>query len=127
MNKPDILPYLLLDTGSCRKLEQVGPYRIIRPALNAFWRPTLPDKEWNAADAVFERQSTGGGVWTWKRGLKQPDEGKWIVRWGEVNFLVKPTHFGHLGFFAEQIGNWAWLRESASLLPAGSDTLNLFA
>ena len=110
MNSKNIQPYLLLDTGSCRKLEQVGPFRIIRPALNAFWRPTLPEKEWNAADAVFERQSTGGGVWTWKRGLKQPDEGKWIVRWGEVNFLVKPTHFGHLGFFAEQIGNWAWLR-----------------
>ena len=104
MNKPDILPYLLLDTGSCRKLEQVGPFRIIRPALNAFWRPTLPEKEWNAADAAFERQGSGGGVWTWKRGLRQPDEGKWIVRWGGVNFLVKPTHFGHLGFFAEQIG-----------------------
>ena len=72
MNSKSIQPYLLLDTGSCRKLEQVGQFRIIRPALNAFWRPTLPDKEWNAADAVFERQSTGGGVWTWKRGMRQP-------------------------------------------------------
>ncbi len=34
MNK--ILPYRLLDSGNCRKLEQAGPYKIIRPALNAF-------------------------------------------------------------------------------------------
>ena len=34
MNSKNIQPYLLLDTGSCRKLEQVGPFRIIRPALN---------------------------------------------------------------------------------------------
>ena len=125
--KSGIQPYILLDTGHCRKLEQVGPLRIVRPALNAFWRPTLPARDWDAADAVFERQSSGGGVWTWKRGLRQPPEGEWTVRWGEVNFLVKPTHFGHLGFFAEQIGNWAWLRESSALLPDGSDTLNLFA
>ena len=39
--------YILLDSGHCRKLEQAGPIRIIRPALNAFWNPTLPEKEWN--------------------------------------------------------------------------------
>ena len=80
MNKSSIQPYILLDTGLCRKLEQIGPLRIIRPALNAFWRPTLNAREWDAADAVFERQSTGGGVWTWKHGLRQPAEGDWVVR-----------------------------------------------
>ena len=90
MNKSSIQPYILLDTGHCRKLEQVGHLRIIRPALNAFWRPTLLAREWDAADAVFERQSTGGGVWTWKHGLRQPAEGDWIVRWGEVNFMRSP-------------------------------------
>ena len=52
----DILPYRLLDSGNCRKLEQAGPYRIIRPALNAFWKPTLPQKEWdNSSYLPFTR------------------------------------------------------------------------
>ncbi len=57
----EIQEYRLLDSGFCRKLEQAGKYRIIRPALNAFWKPSLPDAEWHAADAVFERESSGGG------------------------------------------------------------------
>ncbi len=127
MKSQEILPYLLLDSGDGRKLEQAGPFRIIRPALNAFWHPTLPRTEWDKADAVFERESTGGGTWMWKNGLKQPEEGQWIIRWGGVVFLVKPTRFGHLGFFAEQIHNWEWMRSACAALPPGSETLNLFA
>ena len=119
--------YQQLDSGNCRKLEQVGPYRIIRPALNAFWKPSMPEKEWAKADAVFSRESSGGGVWDWKRG-KAPDHtgGEWIVRWGGVNLTVKPTNFGHLGFFAEQTGNWARLRKCVSAME-NARTLNLFA
>ena len=119
--------YQQLDSGNCRKLEQVGPYRIIRPALNAFWKPSMPEKEWAKADAVFSRESSGGGVWDWKRG-KAPDhtDGEWIVRWGGVNLTVKPTNFGHLGFFAEQAGNWARLRKCVSAME-NARTLNLFA
>ena len=51
--------YKLLDSGNLCKLEQVGPYRLVRPALNAFWEPSLPDSEWQAADAVFTRKSNG--------------------------------------------------------------------
>ena len=119
--------YQQLDSGNCRKLEQVGPYRIIRPALNAFWKPSMPEKEGAKADAVFSRESSGGGVWDWKRG-KAPDHtgGEWIVRWGGVNLTVKPTNFGHLGFFAEQAGNWARLRKCVSAME-NARTLNLFA
>ena len=119
--------YQQLDSGNCRKLEQVGPYRIIRPALNAFWKPSMPEKEWAKADAVFSRESSGGGVWDWKRG-KAPDHtgGEWIVRWGGVNLTVKPTNFGHLGFFAEQAGNWVRLRKCVSAME-NARTLNLFA
>ena len=69
--------YRLLDSGNCRKLEQAGPYRIIRPALNAFWKPALPASEWNAADAEFHRESSGGGIWNWK--IKHENE--WLVSW----------------------------------------------
>ena len=118
-------PYRLLDSGNCKKLEQVGEYRIIRPALNAFWQPTLPAGEWNKADAEFKRESGGGGgIWNWK-GRKQPAE--WAVLWGEIPLLIKPTHFGHLGFFAEQAVNWAWLRSCIKQMGSHPKTLNLFA
>ena len=55
------MKYQLLDSGNLQKLEQVGEYRLIRPALNAFWRPELSAKEWDKADAVFTRDSSGGG------------------------------------------------------------------
>ena len=118
-------PYLLLDSGNCKKLEQVGEYRIIRPALNAFWQPTLPAAEWDRADAEFKRESGGGGgIWNWKK--KRPPE-EWAVTWGDIALRIKPTHFGHLGFFAEQAVNWQWLRDCIGQMGQHPRTLNLFA
>jgi len=121
MSRP--LPYAILDSGNCRKLEQAGPVRIVRPALNAFWKPSLPEAEWAKADAVFERNSSGGGVWSWR--TRQQTE--WTVSWGGLELVAKPTNFGHLGFFPEQATNWQWLRDSLSKMPKGAQTLNLFA
>ena len=124
-NQPLPPEYRLLDSGSCRKLEQVGLYRIIRPALNAFWQPSLPASEWDRADAEFKRESGGGGgIWNWKQ-KKQPQE--WSVTWGGIPLLIKPTHFGHLGFFAEQAVNWDWLRNCIRKMGGRPRTLNLFA
>ena len=118
-----ILPYRLLDSGNCRKLEQAGPYKIIRPALNAFWKPSLPQSEWNNADAEFHRESSGGGVWNWKH--KHAEE--WLLSWGGLTLLSRPTNFGHLGFFAEQAPNWNWMRNCVSQIPGKARTLNMFA
>ena len=118
-------PYRLLDSGGCRKLEQVGECRIIRPALNAFWQPSLPAKEWAAADAEFKREAGGGGgIWHWKN-KKQPSE--WSVTWGGIPLLIKPTHFGHLGFFAEQAVNWDWFGDKIRNAGRPIKVLNLFA
>ncbi|MBE6388744.1 MAG: SAM-dependent methyltransferase [Lentisphaerae bacterium] len=111
--------YVLLDSGNLKKLEQVGPYRLIRPALNAFWRPSLPETEWRAADAEFVRDSSGHGKWRNRERI--PDV--WQAHWGGVNMQIKPTNFGHLGFFAEQFRNWQFFRENCRNM----DTLNLFA
>ena len=125
MKKSELKAYSLLDSGNCRKLEQVGAVRIIRPALNAFWQPSLPVSEWDKADAEFKRESGGGGgIWNWK-GKSQPSE--WAVLWGDVPLLIKPTHFGHLGFFAEQAVNWDWLRTCIRKMGRPCRTLNLFA
>lgn len=128
MTKPEknlFLPYILLDSGNGRKLEMVGPYRIIRPALNAFWHPTLPEKEWAMAQGEFRRNpGTGGGAWSWK--IPAPAQDSWTALWGGVKLLVKPTNFGHVGFFAEQAPNWDFLRDCVKKMPS-KKTLNLFA
>lgn len=111
--------YQLLDSGNLRKLEQVGRYRLIRPALNAFWKPSLPEKEWLAADAEFIRDSSGHG--SWRNRSRIPDQ--WSAVWGEMTMRIKPTNFGHLGFFAEQFRNWKYFRDNCRNM----DALNLFA
>ncbi len=111
--------YQLLDSGNLRKLEQVGKYRLIRPALNAFWQPSLPEKEWLEADAEFIRDSSGHGAWRNRNRI--PDQ--WSAEWGGMTMRIKPTNFGHLGFFAEQFRNWQYFRDNCRNM----DALNLFA
>ena len=104
--KIPVLPYRLLDSGNLKKLEQVGSYRLVRPALNAFWNPTLPGSEWESADAVFTRDNSGGGKWDFKKRLPE----SWLVEYAGFTLKMKPTNFGHLGFFAEQYRNWERFR-----------------
>ena len=124
MKNEKILDYQLLDTGNFRKLEQVGPWKLIRPALNACWSPNLPEREWQSADAEFIRDSTGHGKWkTMHRALPE----SWQMRWGNFNLHIKPTSFGHLGFFAEQYENWAFFEKIIPTLGKDVKTMNLFA
>ncbi len=114
--------YHILDSGNLQKLEQVGNFRLIRPALNAYWPPTLSKNEWDKTVGIFQRNSTGGGKWTWKSKIPQ----EWLVSYDSITFLIKPTDFGHLGFFPEQKDNWIWLRDTISK-HANQKTINLFA
>ncbi len=116
--------YSVLDSGNLQKLEQVGEHRLIRPALNAFWEPSLSPREWDKAQGVFTRNSSGGGDWKWKNG-GVPDS--WIIEWNLLKLIVKPTGFGHLGFFAEQSDNWDWLRNTVSSLQKPVTAINMFA
>ncbi|MCQ2378511.1 MAG: class I SAM-dependent methyltransferase [Victivallaceae bacterium] len=110
--------YVLLDSGNLRKLEQVGPHRIVRPALNAFWSPALPESEWQAAESVFSRRNDGSGKWS----ARLPES--WVVEYAGFRIKVKPTGFGHLGFFAEQYRNWEFF-SSIKTTPE-TTMLNLF-
>ncbi|OGV54675.1 MAG: hypothetical protein A2017_19345 [Lentisphaerae bacterium GWF2_44_16] len=118
------MDYILLDSGNKKKLEQIGPYRLVRPAQNAVWKPVLSEAEWAGVNGIFERDSTGGGRWKWLRGGVAPS---WNVDLDFFNMLVKPTDFGHLGFFPEQYSNWQWLKKNVSGFGAQPKVLNLFA
>lgn len=90
--------YKLIDSGNMRKLEQVGDYRFIRPAQAAVWKPSLPEKEWQKADATFERKAGGDGKWH-LRNKKIPPT--WPVEIDGLTVLSKLTDFGHIGMFPE--------------------------
>jgi 23S rRNA (cytosine1962-C5)-methyltransferase len=118
--------YALLDSGGGRKLERVGEILMDRQAPAAFWAPRLPAAEWAKVRAFHHRSETGGGSWENRGPL--PDA--WEIDYGGLRLKIKPTSFGHLGVFAEQADQWAWLRTAAAPLPeseAPPQVLNLFA
>ena len=120
--------YTLLDSGHFQKLEQVGPYLLVRPAAQAVWRPRLADSEWQRADAVFSRFSGGDGKWE-VRNRKLPES--WTIAMPAVGDLViRLTDFGHLGIFPEQHANWSRLADLVAQRTKQhqeTQVLNLFA
>ncbi len=96
--------YLYLDSGNGRRLEQFGPYRLIRPCPIALWLPEQPVL-WAAADAEYTRGTRGDGQWTFHRSLPS----RWTIRWQGLDLEIKPTGFGHVGLFPEHAVHWPWL------------------
>ena len=103
------MSYALLDSGEGRKLEQFGELVLERPAPTALWRTKM---QWDP-DAIFT-----GRQWKLFRGLPE----RWQVEIEGIRFWLKRTDFGHLGLFAEQAEQWAWLRRHGE-----GRILNLFA
>jgi 23S rRNA (cytosine1962-C5)-methyltransferase len=118
--------YRLLDSGAGRKLEKVGPYRFVRPEPQALWAPSLPQEEWDAADAVFAPSASDdedAGRWRFSRELPQ----SWLMRWNNIQFLSRPTPFRHLAFFPEHSVHWRFAQERlASHKGSQPEVLNLF-
>ena len=100
--------YQLLDSGYFQKLEQIGPYKVVRQAPNAVWKPKLSKKQWQDVDAVFTRKSSGRGDWNILN-KKLPEV--WPIEVQGIHFNIRLTSFGHLGIFAEQESNWKLLKQ----------------
>lgn len=113
--------YVLLDSGNMQRLERLGNYTLIRPALQAVWKPRLTSGEWNRADAIFTRDAEGGGQWEWRHKISRDFD----VLYSSLSFRVKLTNFGHLGLFPEQADNWDWLREQIRNRMAATNNRNL--
>lgn len=119
--------YTLIDSGDFQKLEQVGPFRIVRPSPQAVWKIGQP-KIWEKHDARFNRFSGGDGKWN----ILQPKiKTPWVIEYGGLKLQIEITDFGHLGLFPEQAPNWQRIRDicSESIAAGISDfhVLNLFA
>ena len=118
--------YRLLDSGNGGKLEQVGPYRFVRPEPQALWTPALAANEWDSADAIFASaaaEDDEAGRWRFNRELPQT----WTLRWDDLKFQSRPTPFRHLAFFPEHSVHWRYAREWLRGRKGGQpEVLNLF-
>jgi 23S rRNA (cytosine1962-C5)-methyltransferase len=96
--------YELLDSGEGKKLERYGSFVMSRPDPEAMWKRNLNDKEWEKADLEFIRNGIKN-KWIIKNGIPN----SWNINYDNLNFLIKPTSFKHIGIFPEQLSNWQWM------------------
>ena len=113
--------YEVLDTGDGEKLERWRDVSLRRPDPQAIWPKQRPEL-WNRADAHYHRSNRGGGEWEFFKKLPE----RWSVRYGELEFYVRPTGFKHTGLFPEQAVNWDWMAGLIRKANRPIRVLNLF-
>ena len=117
--------YRLLDSGNGGKLEQVGPYRFVRPEPQALWSPARGASEWDAADAIFAPSAADDDSGRWRFNRELPPS--WPMQWSDLKFISRPTPFRHLAFFPEHSVHWRFARERLRAHGgAQPEVLNLF-
>ena len=117
--------FALIDSGNGKKLEQYGPYSVIRPEAQALWPPALKAAEWSNADAIFTGDTDEDGVGRWKFPNDALGE-TWPMRLLDVDFHGRFTSFRHVGVFPEQIAHWRWMQERIGASRRPLKVLNLF-
>ncbi|MDR0948353.1 MAG: class I SAM-dependent methyltransferase, partial [Lachnospiraceae bacterium] len=118
--------YQIIDTSNGEKVEQWGPYRLIRPDPQVIWDSHKKHEAWTKPNAQYHRSEKGGGEWEF---FDLPDE--WSITYGKLTFRLKPFRFKHTGIFPEQAVNWDWaaqrIREASRKRSEPIKVLNLFA
>ncbi len=115
--------YILLDSGDGSKLEQYGPYRLLRPEPEAVWKPTLAESEWQKADAAYKPSpEENGGHWVFRRDF--PD--RWQMKYGDLRFHAQLSGSRHVGVFPEQACQWDWADNIIRSAKTKPKVLNLF-
>lgn len=114
--------YELLDTSDGERLERWGNFTLIRPDPQVIWKDMKNHPKWNDSDAVYNRSQSGGGHW---KHNKLPAE--WVIKYKDLNFIVRPTGFKHTGLFPEQAVNWDWFAGLIKKSNRKIKILNLFA
>ncbi|MFI3290945.1 MAG: class I SAM-dependent methyltransferase [Opitutales bacterium] len=111
--------YELLDSGNRLKLERFGDVIVIRSEPKAWWTPSLPNSEWNKAQAKHFDEDKNNTRWQFKSKINAPRL--------NYNGIVFGTKFmdgsKHLGVFPEQEPHW---QKIANAYREGATLLNLF-
>lgn len=114
--------YQLIDSGEGFRLEQYGPYRLMRPDPQIIWKRSLSPSEWEKADAIFEKTSGDKGAWKTKKQLPS----KWLIRYKGLNLYAKLSSFKHTGIFPEQAVAWDYISTLLTKSSKQASVLNLF-
>ncbi|MER8843959.1 class I SAM-dependent rRNA methyltransferase [Mesorhizobium australicum] len=117
--------YALLDSGAGQKLEQYGPYRIVRPEGQAIWQKALQAKDWERADAIFTGHTDEEGIGRW-RFPKTPLGETWPMKHDGIDYLGRFTSFRHVGVFPEQASHWDHMAGLIAAARRPVKVLNLF-
>lgn len=117
--------FRLIDSGHGEKLEQYGPYRIVRPEAQALWPKSLPDHVWQKVDAVFTGDTEEDGMGRWRFPREALGE-TWPLELLGADFLGRFTAFRHVGVFPEQLAHWSWMKNEIEKAGRPLKVLNLF-
>ena len=115
--------YEILDMANGEKLERWGNIYLVRPDPQIIWKDKSFPEKWNKANARYNRSSSGGGGWNYKK--KLPDS--WQIKYKDLTFNIKPMGFKHTGIFPEQAVNWDWMIDKIKGEKREIKVLNLFA
>lgn len=115
--------YELIDCSDGERLERWGDTILIRPDPQVIWKTDKTSEYWNKANARYLRSNTGGGHWTYYKGVP----GFWTIGYGELRFNIKTMGFKHMGLFPEQAVNWDRTMDLIRKADRPINVLNLFA
>ena len=115
--------YEILDMANGEKLERWNNIYLVRPDPQIIWNDKQYPEKWKQANARYNRSSTGGGHWDYKKRL--PDS--WQIKYKNLTFNIKPMGFKHTGLFPEQAVNWDWMINKIQHANRDIKVLNLFA
>ena len=118
--------YKIIDTSGGDKLESWGGRLLVRPDPQIIWKTEHRSPLWNKADGVYHRSSKGGGEWEFRKKLPE----SWVISYGALRFVIRPTGFKHTGLFPEQAVNWDFMADkirAAKEQGREVKVLNLFA
>lgn len=115
--------YKILDMANGEKLERWGNYILRRPDPQIIWEDKLFPQLWSDADAVYHRSKSGGGQWEYFKKIPE----KWVIKYNNLSFFVKPMGFKHTGLFPEQAVNWDFMMDKIHGAKRPISVLNLFA
>lgn len=115
--------YRLIDTTCGEKLEAWGNEVMIRPDPQIIWKSPQKSPLWLKAKGHYKRSASGGGAWEFSS--KLPED--WTIKYGALEFSVKPTGFKHMGLFPEQAVNWDLMAGMIKAAGRPINVLNLFA
>ena len=97
--------YEILDMADGEKLERWNNIYLVRPDPQIIWNDKQYPEKWKQANARYNRSSTGGGHWDYKKRL--PDS--WQIKYKNLTFNIKQMGFKHTGLFPEQAVNWDYM------------------